>query len=66
MKEIIILAHKIKNNIRVINEIKIPNKIKIITPPYHFGNPFLIEGKHPFYLIELKHPLFKLLFHQNY
>ena len=34
MKEIIILAHKIKNNIMVIKEIKIPNKIKIITPTF--------------------------------
>ena len=33
MKEIIMLAHKIKNNITVMKEIKRPNKIKIITPP---------------------------------
>lgn len=32
MKEIIMLAHKIKNNIRVIKEIKKPNIIEIIIP----------------------------------
>ena len=33
MKEIIMLAHKIKNNIMVMKEIKKPNKIKMIIPP---------------------------------
>jgi len=31
MKEIIMLAHEIKNNIMVIKEIRKPNKIKINT-----------------------------------